>query len=62
LGIHDVSLYLGSRHSSASDLGQYYSPEEVMSDETGHYFKILPQKLPCESAKEKGHRIDDTKG
>jgi integrase len=52
LGILDVDLYGGTRHSSASDLGKYYTPEEVMHDGTGHatsksflrYFHIRAEK------------------
>jgi integrase len=52
LGIYDVDLYGGTRHSSASDLGKYYSPEEVMADGTGHttsksflrYFHVRAEK------------------
>jgi hypothetical protein len=35
LGIKDVPLYPGTRHSSVTELGKHFSPEEVMAG-TGH--------------------------
>jgi len=58
LGVDGVSIYPGTRHSSVSDLGKYYSPEEVMDDGTGHttsksflrYFHVRAEKKRAVSA------------
>jgi integrase len=36
LGIEGVDLYGGTRHSTVTRLGQFYSPEEIMQDGSGH--------------------------
>ena len=36
LDIQDVDLYGGTRHSTVTYLGQFYSPEEIMMDGSGH--------------------------
>jgi len=52
LGVNGVPVYPGTRHSSAIELGDHYSPEEIMGDGTGHatnkafnrYFKLKAEK------------------
>lgn len=58
LNIEGVPLYPGTRHSSVIDLGQEYSPEEIMGDGTGHktnkafyrYFRLRADKRRAISA------------
>ncbi len=35
LGVEGVPLYPGTRHSSVTHLGQYFTPEEII-DQSGH--------------------------
>jgi integrase len=52
IGIEGVPLYPGTRHSSVVELGDFYTPEEIMGDGTGHrthesfsrYFKLKAEK------------------
>ena len=62
LGITGVDLYGGTRHTSVSALSEFYTPEEVMSDGTGHrasksflrYFHIRAEKKRAVAAMARG--------
>lgn len=51
MGVFGVDLYGGTRHSSVTDLGKYFSPEEIKTKGTLHstnkafdrYFQIKPE-------------------
>ncbi|MGD8387353.1 MAG: hypothetical protein PVG49_09425, partial [Desulfobacteraceae bacterium] len=58
LGIKDVDLYGGTRHSTVTALGERFTPEEIMGDGSGHttnkafarYFQIRAEQRRAVSA------------
>ena len=45
LGIEDVDLYGGTKHSTVTALGKTYSPEEIQERGTGHLSKAFLRYL-----------------